>query len=199
MKELLILSGLSGIGKTTSFIPHLQSRGYTGIETGDFFKAIIGGIYSGEVSAESKFDQAKVASSLFEHMARGLRHYEQEWKPEIGDVQSCYAFEYLRMVDWAFHVKSVFVLADLWQCDKVVTSVINSEELDLVIASAKERGVVCRVIVLNCINARKKPGNRQIVNVRNLVIQNDSVTYALTDEGVRQACKQIDQILLMET
>lgn len=199
MKELIILSGLSGIGKTTSFLPYLQSKGYRGIETGDLFKAVIGGIYSGGLSSESKFDQAKVSSSLSEHFAWCLSRYEQDWKPEIGDVQTSYAFEYLRMVEWSFHVKSVFMLADLWQCDKVVTSVINNTELDLVLAVAKERGVNCRLIVLNCTSAKNNTGNRQIVDVSGLAIPNNRVTYALNSDGVRQACRRIDQILSMGT
>lgn len=198
MKELLILSGSSGVGKTTSFLPYLQSKGYRSIETGDLFKSIIGGIYSGGLSSESKFDQAKVASSFSEHFAEGLRRYEQDWKPEIGDVQTCYAFEYLRLVDWSFHIKSLFVLADLWQCDKVVTSVINNTELDLAIAAAEERGVDCRLIVLDCTSTKNNTGNRHIVDVTDLTIPSNRVTYALNSEGVRQACKQIDQILSME-
>ncbi len=194
MKELIILSGASGIGKTTTFLPHLGNRGYKSIETGDLFKSMLGNIFSGSLASDTTFKQERVKDAFAENFEAGLKRYEQDWKPEIGDVQSCFAFEYIRMVEWDFHVKSVFVLADLWGHSKVVTSIINQNELELVLKAADKKGWHCTLIRLDCLNPSRSQANRRLVGPQPYM-DSYTVSYQLEKESVDLALAKIDDIL----
>lgn len=192
MKELVILTGGSGIGKTTSFLPALKEHGYTPIETGDLFKSIIGSIRDGGFGLEDWFYDSDALDSYIRQLP-GKSTYETDWKVNVGDVQSCYAFELLRCVAPDFHVRSVFTIADAFRAERVVTSCINQDELEILIAVSYEQGWEPTVVRLDCTNPSRKQVRREPVVTEDMVphVYTIDVAYALEAESIAAAIEQL--------
>lgn len=172
MKRLIVLTGESGIGKTTIQNALVEESPLIKLaSTGDLFKSLSGSLYGFGLQ---DFDFPNPKEPLLQkqalkwwvetgHLASGLAEYED--LKEFGCIdgnQAILIAEILRAVDPKFHVKAALAIASLVDSPFFVMDVINREEYgDLLEVCKQVGGFSILPVALFCKNPVSREGGRR--------------------------------------
>lgn len=162
----IILTGLSGVGKTTIASILEREFGFLAFDTGDLWKAK----YSLAVADEFKPDRVYkkgealewfMSSGLFE---RGIHLYNEfkRYRPKMAE-QICTWIELDREYDDALPSKTVLAMVNQYSDRHIVTSAINDNELRHLIDLRLPNLMIVKLI---CTNRVERPAdNRQEITL----------------------------------
>jgi hypothetical protein len=172
MKTLVILSSVSGVGKTSTIIPAIVNRlGATEIGTGHVFKAYMGMCFERDIARELDYVPTGIEALIWfikrGHYTQGLRAYERmKQSDRITGYQTCNFVEgLLRSTCPDQPSRQARLLCDILDQELYVTDCINIEEFMHLKEHFKDYRLI--VVGLDCLNPVERSGaNRSLIPAR---------------------------------
>lgn len=172
MKTLIVLSSVSGVGKTSTIIPAIVNKiGATEVGTGLVFKSYMGMCFEPEIARE--LDHVPTSVEALEwflksgNYEKGLLAYERaKQERKITGYQTCNFVEgLLRSTCPDQPIRQARLLCDLLGQDLYVTDCINMEEYKYLREHFRDYKMI--TVGLGCLNPVERSGtNRKMLPVR---------------------------------
>jgi hypothetical protein len=172
MKTLIILSSVSGVGKTSTILPAIVNRlGATEISTGNVFKAYMGMCFVTDIAHELNYVPTSVEALTWfvksGNYDQGLMEYERaKQSGRITGYQTCNFVEgLLRSTCPDQPSRQARLLCDILDQELYVTDCINLEEFMYLKENFK--GYQLILVGLDCLNPVERSGaNRSLIPAR---------------------------------